>query len=121
MKWAKVKKIIFQKFAKIIKHGYFLEKISKKSKHYWEQINIHIFTCMSNLMALLQLKDMKNTLKILKNRSKNSSFLGTWVHFLPLWPNALTHLHKILHTSSQLLRESPCQISASNSNFKYKF
>ena len=97
------------------------KKISKKSKHYWEQINIHIFTCMSNFMALLKLKDMKNTLKILKNRSKNSSFLGTWVRFIPLWPNALTHLHKILHTSSQLLRESPCQISASNSNFKYKF
>ena len=44
------------------------KKISKKSKHYWEQINIHIFTCMSNFMALLKLKDMKNTLKILKNR-----------------------------------------------------
>ena len=43
------------------------KKISKKSKHYWEQINIHIFTCMSNFMALLKLIDMKNTLKILKS------------------------------------------------------
>ena len=40
---------------------------------------------------------------------------------MSLWPNALDHMLKILHTSSQVLRESPCQISASSSNLKYDF
>ena len=63
----------------------------------------------------------KNTFKPQKNGSQNFAFLVTWVHFVLLWPNALNHLHKILHTSSQVLRESPSQISASKSNFKYDF
>ena len=41
--------------------------------------------------------------------------------FWSLWPNALSYMSDILHTSSQVLRHSPCQISASNSNFKYEF
>ena len=97
------------------------KKILKNSKCYWEQITIHIFTCTQNFMTLLKLYDLKNTLKTLKNRSKNSSFFDTWIYFISLWLNALTHQHEILHISSQLLREPPCQISASNSNLKYDF
>ena len=63
----------------------------------------------------------KKTLKVWKNRSQNSAFLAIWIHFISLWPNALYHRHKILHISSQVLRESPCQISASKSNFNYEF
>ena len=66
-------------------------------------------------------KTQKKPLKVWKNGSQNSAFLAIWIHFISLWPNALYHWHKILHISSQVLRESPCQISASKSNFNYEF
>ena len=66
-------------------------------------------------------KTQKKTLKVWKNGSQNSAFLAIWIHFMSLWPNVLYHLHKISHISSQVLRESPCQFSASRSNSKYIF